>query len=229
MASIADTVVFSESEFDPGSWSEHTPFWLHAPDDGETFSAVTDRFMTGNPIDSFMATQFVMNPQGGFNVAMAPVIMNDFVYDPGTDGEITGISASMKTMAFIGNLPSHLGAPRIYILQDGRMYTGGAADNWYAYQFDDTEHIHSFSGFSAEDFVEVNPYNGFDQDSHPDFAGSEIQFGFGLQLTTSSLEDFSDTAVSGSFDDVSVRFSTVPEPASLVLMLLGGLAVLPRK
>ncbi len=217
---------FSEGDFDPGTWSLQTPFFGH-PSNGATSGVVTDRFLSGNPENGFMLSQFTVNFPGGFNVVHAPVMMDEFVYDPSTEGQITSIAASVKTLAAFNNISAGYAPMRIYLLQEDKIYS--AFNPGWGVDLNDPEGIHNFSGYDATDFVELVPNVGTELDSHPDFSGSEIRFGFGFQLTSTFLADGNDHLLGGAFDDVSIRFSTIPEPASAVLLGLGSLAALGNR
>lgn len=226
----ADSIIFSDGDFEPGSWSLLTPFWGLPPDNGESMSIVTDRFIGGNPENRFMAQFFTMNiPQGAFNVAFAPVMMNDFVYDPSSQGAITEIAASILTMPIADGLPDHWGGSRMYIEQNGRLYVHASAPNWAGMHFGDPATVRNFSGYGASDFNEVIPNVGFDLDSHPDFAGSSMRFGFGLSLTSTFLNGNGQVLIAGGFDNVSVRLETIPAPGAIALLGLAGLTGTRRR
>ena len=229
-AASADDHVFIERDFDPGTWSAMSPFWSLTPGQGASMSVVSDRFTGGNPPNDFMLQQFSIEiPHGQFNVVFAPVVMDGWEYDPGTQGEIMQFAASIRTLPAAENQHDHLGGVRMFILQGGRMYNAVAGDNFHAFRFDDPEHVNNFSGYTAQEFVEVVPEGGFLQDSHPDFAGGPMQFAFGLSLTSTGLNGEGPLTLVGAFDDVSVRFSTVPAPAGLGLLGTGVLMMARRR
>ncbi len=227
----ADSVIFSEGDFDPGTWSLGTPFWGYVPEGGVSMSVTTDRFIGGNPENKFMAQFFTVNfPLDTFNVAFAPVMMNNFVYDPSTQGAITEIGASMLTMQIAENQIAHNAAPRIYIEQNGRIFLSHNSGTWNPFSFDDPATLRSFSGFTENNFFEIVPNVGINFGSTPDFAGSTMRFGFGLSLGSHDLNGLGPVLLAGGFDDVSVRLETIPVPAPGAFALLGlaGLSGLGR-
>ncbi len=223
----ADTIIFQDGDFEPGSWSLLDPFWSGLPDSGETMSVITDRFIGGNPANKFMAQFFTVNfPPDMFNVAFAPVMMNNFVYDPSTQGAITEIAASILTMRIVDGMPPNVGSARMFIEQNGRLYVAAPGPNWFGHDFNEPDTTRNFSGYGEMDFVELIPEVGWDMNSHPDFDGSTMRFGFGHSLTSSGLTGLGQTLIAGGFDDVSVRLETIPVPAPGAFALLGlaGLA-----
>jgi hypothetical protein len=229
-AADADTVIFNESEFNPGSWSAYTPFFSSAPNSGETMSVSTDRFIGGNPANAFMLTQYMVDFPGGFNVAHAPVMLTDFAYDPSVNGAITSIAASMRTLlTSTPDADAYVGV-RLYIVQDGRLYaTSGLTDTWGGFNTSDPDQVRNFSGFTADDFVEYLPQVGVDLESRPDFAGPAMQFGFGIQLTSTGLVNDGQITRVVAFDDVSLRIQTVPTPGAGALLALAALPTRRRR
>lgn len=226
----ADTILFSDGDFEPGSWSLMTPFWGGVPDGGETMSVVTDRFIGGNPENKFMAQFFTVNiPDNRYNTVFAPVMMNNFVYDPSTQGAITEIAGSMRTLPIVSNQIDHWGGPRVYIEQNGRLYFALASGDYAGFRFDDPAMTRNFSGYGESDFIEIIPNVGTDPNSHPDFAGSSMRFGFGLRLTSFGLDGLGQVLIAGGFDNVSVRLETIPAPGALALLGLAGLTGARRR
>ena len=229
-AASADDYFFIERDFDPGTWTAASPFWTHAPAQGASMDVATDRFIGGNPPNGFLLQLFSVDiPANHFNVVFAPVMMDGWGYDPSTQGEITQFAASMRTLPLADNQHDHLAGVRMLIQQDGRVFSASAGNNFHAFNFDDPEHVYNFSGYVAEDFVEVMPETGILVDSHPDFAGGPMEFGFGLSLTSTGLNGEGPLTLAGAFDDVSVRFSTVPAPAGLGLLGAGAVMMVRRR
>jgi hypothetical protein len=227
---LADSFVFSETNFDPGTWSAGSAHWMFSPDDGEQFSATSDRFQAGNPTNKFMITQFMIDvPGGAFNVALAPVFMTGWTHDPGTQGAIDTIAASVRTLPVSSIDTGNFGGPRLFIYQDGQSYVSTASGPWVGFTFDEPETVRNFSGYTATEFVEVTPNTGLDLNSHPDFAGAPMEFAFGMQLTSTGLSGVGETTRAVGWDDLSVRIQTVPEPASLMLLALSGAVLLRRR
>ncbi len=220
----ADTVIFNESDFNPGSWSALTPFWSQAPGNGETMTTTTDRFIGGNPANAFMLTQYMVNlPAGAFNFIHAPVMLDGFVYDPSADGAITSIAASMRTLLTSPDDTDAYVVTRLYILQNNRLFASfSGTDSWGGFNTSEPDQFRNFSGFTAEDFSELLPGAGIDLDAHPDFAGPAMQFGFGIQFTATGLVNQGTLTRTVAFDDVSVRIQTIPTPGALALLALAA-------
>jgi MYXO-CTERM domain-containing protein len=227
---VAEDHLYSEADFDPGSWELSTPFWSGPPNGGETMHVTTDRFIGGNPPNGFMLSQFSVEfPQDVSNSVFAPVMLNSFTYDPSTQGEITTFAASMRTLQAVHDQPEHWGFPRMFIEQDGRLYTAENAGNFGGFEFDAPDQVRNFSGYAADNFYELIPNSHRDLDSHPDFGGGPMRFGFGLSLTSIMISGDGPLTIVGAFDDVSVRFSTVPAPGALALLGAGGVCFLRRR
>lgn len=226
---MADTV-FAEQNFAPSDWTAETPFWLFQPNNGETFTATSSRFMTGNPTNSFMVTQFMIDiPNFTVNFAMAPILMNDWTYDPGAEGPIDSISAGVVTLPVAPEVIGNFGTIRLYVVQSGHIYASEDMGSMQGHALHDPAQWRTFDNATAEDFFEIIPNNDSDFNSHPDFAGDEMQFGFGYQLHSTFLSGKGQVARVAGFDDAQVWIHSIPEPGSLVLMGLGGLALSLRR
>ncbi|MFG0291816.1 MAG: hypothetical protein ACF8MJ_01535 [Phycisphaerales bacterium JB050] len=230
---LAGTVIFNEGDFEAGSWSAMQPFWSSAPDGGEFANVTSDRFSAGNPVNHFMLQQYAMNiPQGVFNVIHAPIVMDGWTHDPATDGTITSIGASVFTfpVALAPDLTS-FGGPRLYIMQGGSVYmsTADGTNGWEGFEFDEPAQTRNFSGFTSEDFIEVIPDTGLDLDSHPDFAGDEMQFAFGIQLTSTNQGGLGTVTSAIGWDDLSLRMQVVPAPGAATLLACAGLVGMRRR
>lgn len=223
----ADTKIFTESQFDPGSWTASAPFF-GLPVNGEQMSVTTDRFIgQDGPV---MVQLFTMDiPNGVFNVAFAPVMMTNFVYDPSSEGAIESFAASIHTVPVMDNPHPHLAGIRMYIEQDGRLFVARASDNFHGFEVDEPAQYRNFSGYTAVDFAELVPESGFILDSHPDFAGGPMQFGFGVSMTSTGLNGAGQVTLAAGFDDVNVRFSTIPSPAGAALLGAAGLIASRRR
>ncbi len=222
--------LFTEGEFDPGSWSAVTPFFSSAPDPLDHSTVSSDRFSGGE--GNFMLQSFSMDvPENTFNVLYAPIVLTDFVWDPGVGGAIDAISATLRTFPAVADTVGHLGVVRLFIWQDGRLYSDGfpSLNEPYGYQVDDPEGLRQLVGSVATDFVELVPGVGLDLNSHPNFAGSVMQFGFGVSMTSTSLDGLGVVALPAAWDDATLRLSIVPEPAALTTLLLAAALMRPRR
>lgn len=226
------TVIFNESDFEPGSWSAMTPFWSGIPDGGETAGVTSDRFSGGNPVNHFMLQQYVMNiPQGVFNVIHAPIVMNGWTHDPAVDGALSSVAASVFTFPAT-SAPDlvNFGGPRLYILQGGAVFMSTAGGNgWEGFEFDEPAQVRNFSGFTSDDFIEVVPDQGIDLDSHPDFGGELMQFAFGVQLTSTGQAGLGTVTSAIGWDDLSLRLQVVPAPGASMLLVGAGLVGMRRR
>lgn len=231
-AHAGPSIIFTEGDFEPGSWSAMTPFWTFSPG-AETVNVTSDRFSGGNPVNNFMVSQYMMNiPQGAFNVIHAPIVMNGWTHDPATDGALSSIAASMFTFPVVSApTDGDYGGPRLYIMQGESIYmsTGNESGGWIGFEFADPAQVRNFSGFTSEDFIEILPEQGLDQDSHPDFAGESMQFAFGLQLTSTNLGGLGTVTRAIGWDDVSLRLQVVPAPGAASLLLCAGLVGMRRR
>lgn len=226
----ADAVVFSDGDFEPGSWTAMDSYFSGSVDNGETQSVTSDRFIGGNPANKFMLQQFTAEFPGGFNSVYAPILMNQFVYNPSTQGAIETISASITTLPAVVNNPDPYGVARVFLIQDDRIYLPETAGEnpGFGFSYNDPQQARNFSGYTADQFYEQLPESGIDQNSHPDFNGGPVEFGFGLSLTGTGLTGNPGQVYIGAFDNVSVRMSTVPEPASAALVGLATAMIAAR-
>ncbi|MFB3431620.1 MAG: hypothetical protein ABL309_11915 [Phycisphaerales bacterium] len=226
------TVLFQESDFEPGSWDAMTPFWSGVPDGGEVGGVTSDRFSGGNPVNHFMLQQYTMNiPQGVFNVIHAPIIMNGWTHDPAKDGAIESVAASVFTFP-VTDAPdlTSFGGPRLYILQGGGIFMSTAGGNgWEGFEFDDPAQVRNFDSYTAEDFIQIIPDQGLDLDSHPDFGGEVMQFAFGVQLTSTNQGGLGTVTSAIGWDNLSLRMQVVPAPGATALLACVGLAGMRRR
>lgn len=233
----ADTVLFSETDFDPGSWNAHNPF-LAEPDIANlSYGAVTDRFFV-DVNEKVLITQFSLDvPANEFTSVYAPVFYNGFSHDPGTDGQILNISASVRTFPAAAQHPTGgFGVMRMWLLQDGKYYILSAQSDNFAtnypefagHQVADPELIRNANMVVQSDFIEVIPGVGFDFNSQPDFTGSPISFGMGYSMTSTGLSDYGQTTIVAGFDDVNFRIQVIPEPATVTMLAMAGLPLLRR-
>lgn len=228
-ASPSIAQVFSESDFDPGSWTALPVFGGSPPqNNGEHYSVLTDRFI-GNE-GGLLVQQFdVEFPDGTGNTVFAMVKMNDWVYDPSTQGSIESLAASARTLPVVRDQHPHLGGIEMFILQDGKYFSAQPYGNFGLFHFDDDAEVRSFGGFIEDYFYEIVPDVGVDVLSHPDFSGGPMQFAFGLSLYHTGLQGEGELLIVGGFDDVSLRLTTVPTPGGVAVLSGAGLLALRRR
>ncbi|MEO1511453.1 MAG: hypothetical protein AAFU70_05200 [Planctomycetota bacterium] len=218
-AASSQTVLFSESEFDPNDWTATPSFLFGAVQPGQTQSVSTARFTAGNPANSFLVQQHMLDSP--FNSSVAPVLMNDWTYDPSSEGAIESISFSMRTIN-VSDLSPAFGTPRVFLMQDGRLYISSqVGGSFFGFGFDEQTQIRNFSGAVETNFIEIMPNAGIDLNSHPDFNGSTIHFGFGTTLTPTDLGGQGLVTRAIGIDDVSFRIQTVPTPGVAAAGLAG--------
>lgn len=83
------------------------------------------------------------------------------------------------------------------------------------------------SGLAATEFFEIVEGDPL-LDSHPDFSGAQLTFGFCLQHLLFGPDDLAGLAAVSS-DDVSVRFNYIPSPGALAAFAVLGLVCLRRR
>ncbi|WP_432799099.1 PEP-CTERM sorting domain-containing protein [Poriferisphaera sp. WC338] len=224
--SFAD-IAFMEGDFDPGSYSDGPTIVRFDQNPGASYSATSSQFDTQNLGKVIIQIFDMTRPTDEFNVVYQPIFLTDFIYDPTTEGAIASLTASAKTFSPTGTPPFvEYGVMRVAIKQNNKIYFAGIE----GFSTDDDTAIRNKSGLIAEDFIEMS--NGFgDPDSHPDFAGDEMQFGFTVSMTTTFLPADTQRIHHVGFDDVTVRIDSaaIPEPASFALLGLGSLAMLKRR
>ncbi|MFP4052423.1 MAG: PEP-CTERM sorting domain-containing protein [Phycisphaerae bacterium] len=238
-AASADVdILFSEGDFDPGSWSTQTPFLSTPPVPGLTWSVSTDRFIGGDPFGEFILQQFTMDvPAGEFTAFQAPVFFTGFTHDPTSEGAVLSLSASVKTLPVATDASDGSGEIRLWLRQGGRRYAlntsspnaGANFPDFFGFSMTDPEQTRTAVSLVPEDFMEFVAGVGFDSTSHPNFAGEPIDFGVGYSITTTGKAGAGQTTVVGAFDDVSFRLTAVPEPATLGMLSAAGVAGLLRR
>ncbi len=225
--------VFSESDFNPGSWTDGGLFQNSAPQAGDAAAVVSSRFSGGNPVNNFMLQQFTFSSTDGTWGARAPIWMNSFVYDPSTEGAIESISGSVRNIQAAIGQPAHRATLRLFALQSGETYmlsTVLSGDNGDM-NMPETNNV--FAGVTADLFARLLPGGGAEIFSEPDFSskGSAITFGFGWQISQDLAppSPIDGQIFVGGFDDVNLRITTVPAPGAAALGLLGVAAVSRRR
>lgn len=222
---------FSESDFNPGSWTDGGLFEVSTPEAGDTASVLSNRFSGGNPVNHFMLQQFTFSSSDGTWGARAPIWINSFVYDPSSEGAIASISGVVRNIQAAIGQPAHRATLRLFALQGGETYmlsTVLSGDDMNAPEADN-----AFAGVTAGAFSRLLPGGGSDIESDPDFSitGSAITFGFGWQISQDlgPLVPIDGQIFVGGFDNVSLSIITVPAPGAATLGLLGLAAAARRR
>ncbi|WP_432797485.1 PEP-CTERM sorting domain-containing protein [Poriferisphaera sp. WC338] len=225
-ATLHADVAFTESDFDFDSYAIGPTISLSPQDPESTFNVTSSRF-TSQEQGNFILQQFNLNfAPGNFTVITQPILMNDFVYDPQTEGAIESLFASMKIFPVANNLPVTVGQATLFIGQNDTLYRA-VIDSYFTNAGATT---YSNSNLIETNFLEIND-QGLVLDSHPDFDGELMQFAFATAMTKTGLAASQDHLLMSAFDDLVIRIDSapVPEPASLSFLSLGALALLRRK
>lgn len=224
---------FSESDFNPGSWTDGGLFEVSTPEAGDTASVVSSRFSGGNPVNNFMLQQFNFSSSDGTWGARAPIWINSFVYDPSSEGAIASISGSVRNIQAAIGQPAHRATLRLFALQGGETYMLNTILSGDDADMNMPEADNAFAGVTANLFGRLLPGGGSDVLSDPDFSstGSAITFGFGWQISQDlgPLVPINGQFFVGGFDNVSLSITAVPAPGAAALGLLGLAAAARRR
>jgi PEP-CTERM motif-containing protein len=148
---------------------------------------------------------------------------NAFTYNPGTQGAILSIGASVEKDLFSTASSSNAFHPLIE--QDGIYYVATIAGPSLAAGGSTGYQLISESGLLASDFSEYNFATGVETAGvNPNFHGDAMTFGLAqFSSNTSGTE-----VVTVDYDNLNLDLSTagVPEPASWSLLALGLAGVL---
>lgn len=206
----ADVAVFSDTDFDLADWSVTATRLTNST---YGINQVTDA-RPGDPTNAVRSvTQTV---SGGYNGISLFHGLDAAVHDPAADGPINSIAYSYDARKVSSSSSSNAIALSFALMQDGVVYTVDYLA-WSHYNWINR----SNTGLLATDFT--------DGANHPDFssAGEPIAFGY-LTSNSSTLGSFSTTSYVDAYS-VNVDYVPVPEPASLSLLAVGGLALLHRR
>ncbi len=204
------TVIFSENNFNQ-YWQETTYTWGNGG-----YQTTTDQTSGGNPgaYWSFHIRLNAANPNDRSTVyGFHGYHVN--TYDPQTAGAIESIDYSQDAVMLTNNEARFGPAVR----QNGNMfiYAGWIVDA-------STWTHEAVSGLTAASFELVdNP------SVHPDFSssGSPLEVGFFTGASTGIGNEGS--SVDGGIDNWNFVIHQIPEPASLLIMTIGGLLIARRR
>jgi hypothetical protein len=151
---------------------------------------------------------------------------NNALYTPSTQGAISYIDYSEDSINFVPDtiVPGNGQASGLLIFQNGKYYRQQNPLLIMPYSGYSTWTANPAPGLLAADFAEVTPAGVVNPGSNPDFSatGSIMQLGF--HRGNSGNGGYNTDC---GIDNWSVNI--VPEPATVMLLPVGGLALLRRK
>lgn len=210
------TVTFSDGAFNDSDWQLSMLF------QGGNGGSVTGTQVTsgGNPGAYRKVVNSVNSPLGstpsamlGFHQRLAAT------YDPTSQGPIGAIDFAIDFLNI-----SSFGQGQGYevaLSQNGKLYApfGHLTDTLTGWRHD------SSTGLTANDFFQViAPPVVIDVNQHPDFSGTGAPISLGV-FTFNATTDVPFTITVG-YDNWSATVHSVPEPTTLVMTALSGLALL---
>jgi hypothetical protein len=217
-ASIASAnVIFTDHNFNLAQYSESTQFTSNA------LASFDQCVNCGNPGTALQTITTAAG--GGIGVYAQAFVNNTFASNPGKQGAISGINASVDkdiTVSYSGTGFTNTFRPLIE--QDGNYYLAtipgptfdinnpsGGATGYVTI---------SASGLTAANFQEFDFSAGTFVAGNPNFSGDPMLFGL-AQITSSAAGG----TIEVDLDNLSLNIG-VPEPSSLLLVVGGVLSLL---
>lgn len=214
----AGVIVFSDGTFNSADWVVDA---FENANGGS--AAVSQELLGGNP-GAFYHIVNTVSPGAVGSTIYGLYLKPTASYSPSTQGAIINGTLSIDTQMFSG---FGLGeATRTLLQQDGELFVriGNRIDannvgSW----------VTKGQSFVANEFQLISETTPgvlvIDPTQHPDFSktGSTIVFGFSSANSTTGTTGYT---IDGGYDNwqITLNTSTVPEPASIVLLAIGGVA-----
>jgi hypothetical protein len=229
-SAFADTV-FTDGTFNPANYTTTPPF----TSDSSVSLAAGQCASCGNPGNGLQIVGATNGTAASVGVGVTEILFvnSTFSYDPGTQGAINSISASVDknlTSSYPGSVSGPIGNTfRPLIEQDGIYYLAAISGPGITSGMTTGYNTISQSGLVAANFVEFNPATDTFLSGNPNFGGDVMLFGLGQIFGVPEAPGVP-SSLTADYDNLNLVIST-PEPTSLMLMALGltGLFAVSRR
>ena len=214
-ASATNSTTYSDGTF---SLSNYATQFTVLSDPSDTI-AVSQCSACGNPGNGLSIILSFPDGGGTFNAPNDIGITNTtFVYNPATTGAITSISASVDKNIGVNVVQGFGNFFHPLIEQDGLFYEGGIGGPVLNGPGSTGYNTLSASGLTAASFTQIDPTTGLLGTAHPNFAGDPIVFGL---VQSTGADTIPGTIETVAYDNLSFTVTSVPEPATWAMMMLG--------
>lgn len=213
-------VVFTDGTFNLANYSASPTFTS-----GPVTGSYSQCLACGDPSQALRFSLTLGNGSPRYSQGLAN---NEFLYNPGTQGAISSIAASVdrNTTTNLTGIFNVLFRP--LIKQDGNYYVASIPGQPVTDPGSVGYQTISQSGLTAADFFLYDFSTGTLGTENPDFAGDPILLGL-AQISSFTLAGLTSTGTyTADYDNLSFTLSTastfVPEPASMALFGTGLVA-----